>query len=322
MQYSLHHQRRVALVMEDRVVLKRCPRVDLTFYIDDLTSYSMNAAYQTRQHRGYWVKDSFYAIQGKDFLKGMFLGIHKSRNYKNVENPIDMDFEPKASIVMLTGMNDFEAILFPSKQVERFFAAIAATVPTINLFEESKMNALLRFENPEYESVHEYYIDRNLHDTNLRIVIEEAQDKGHYYDVTNLPDPDKRQHDIQWIRDSHIYVERVSPKLHDIVQQLLVVGKDMRYNMPVIGMRKLIDGRLYGTIMPLVSPDAVATFATNLAFIVYHKPPEAPFKSVVAFERKMMEQQLYYATHLQYIAVDLLNIPIEKAIGMFQPQVG
>lgn len=268
-----------------------------------------------RKHCGFWLKDSFYAIQGKDYHKGLFLGIHKPRNYKNVKNePIEVDFQPKASITILDGTSDFEAILFPSKEITKFVAGISVLCPKLDLFNSARFEAGHRFENPEVESTSEYYVVRDLHTMTLARVLEAARETKRFYDLGAIPSVDKRPNDILWLKHAYIYVERQLHGVDAYVKQLLLIGKDIRYDMIVIGIKKYWAGKVFSTIIPLVSDDVIVDFITNIFFMVYHKPRGAPFETRDAFERQLAEHRVSLSANLGYAKFDIRSESMENII--------
>ena len=297
--------------------------------------------YLPRKHCGFWLKRSFFSIQGKNFTKGVFLGIHKLRNIRNVDEPIEEDYRPKTSIVFLNNYMQFEAVLFPSSEVAKLISAIHTLSPNQNVLIEGKKKAELIFNNPDLTSIYEHYIVKNLHTVNLQKVheasyqiglapdeirelfthIEQNQPinqprTGNFFVKAQMIDPDTRPQDIQWLRESCIFIKR-RIKNKSFIQQMVIVGKDTRYDIPVIGMRKTWENNNFYTIFPLVD-DLPLEFVTNFFFIALHKPPEAPFEPIKAFIEKIEQWAFYFSTHTTYTNIDIINPPLSDVLNVIK----
>lgn len=276
-------------------------------------------------HMAFWFTYSFYGIQNKNTgnSKIIFMGSHKNRNIDRIgSNPSIEDLKPKANLSVFD--NGQESIPFPADELPKLITAICRISSAEDLYEDSEMRAHLIAEDESPSNI--LYFERNFHEMKMSEVFNAALRKNQIYNYY-YPEPLSRINDFQWLKFSNINFNR--PIIKDEKQvgkitQLIAIGKDIKWNYPVIGFRKSWDN--YTSIIPLVdtikSDDGKLiekfglAIATTIQFLVYHKPP-VRFITSEYYERNVIKLRRFF-DDAPLMKLNFKDMPLDDLIWTLQ----
>jgi hypothetical protein len=226
-----------------------------------------------KHHIAFWVASSFHAVEFTKYglIKGYFLGAHKPRDYIKIplfnNEPRIEDLKPKGNLCILDN-GVVESFMFMIEDMPRLLSAINVLTKERDMLGEAEIIA--HRTNSELLDVgRTNYIEKNFHDIKESTVLQNVNNLYKY----NERDPKYRLQDICWIKNSLISHGRISTDKNNniigTVYQCLVAGFDIRYRMPLIGLKKSYDD--YFNIIPLV--DNGAHLINAFVYTIYYKPP-------------------------------------------------
>ncbi len=121
--------------------------------------------------------------------------------------------------------------------------------------------------------------------------------------------PMSRKEDIRWVKGSHVYIERPLRDNEDKkIRQLLIIGKDIRYDEVVLGMKKT--WKDYSMIVPLHKRGL--SFVTALKYMILNRPDTRyPLIAMETFNNKLIEKIREIKNF------ELVYCPIESSFNTF-----
>lgn len=260
-----------------------------------------------KAHAAYWLIPSFSTITFKGGrVKGYFLGVHKPRDPRRLPKfggaPRKKDLIGKGDLIILDN-GILESYPYYADDVPRFVSAINSLSPSENLLEIGK-EAADKAHISALQRGRTNYIERNFHHMNEAMVIKAAK---RVYKYTQR-DPMYRQSDIVWLKNGLFYLDRYltdkDNNVTAIVSQVIMVGYDMRYSMPVLGFKKSYNG--IKSLIPL--PDKGKHIIASILYTVYHRP-STRYITEEKYERDIVRYNLLF-NNPTFLNIDAMSMSI------------
>jgi hypothetical protein len=249
---------------------------------------------EKRAFGGYWLAPSLSRVQMKDNDMIVFVGVHKPRG-RGTRDMDEIKRDPDAylpkmdiSIYTLYGPESFPTY---ARDIPRIVGAISILNPTPVTngaqFGNRVMALINSWKNrPDLPVVP--YIEFNPNEMVFKDVAKLAEKYGHPAVTYDLVDPMKRQRDILWLKKSLVVMKRpLRDKRNAFIKDMLFIGKDIKRNEVVLGLKKESKTWKYNRIVPLYANGLY--FSAAVRFMAEEKPARSPLISDVTFDRFVQE---------------------------------
>jgi len=226
-------------------------------------------------HKAYWCLPSFQRVSdGTEPTKIFFIGHHVPSRSKTRTNKL-----PPAPDFAIISEYEMECIPFESKDIPTMLASIEICSP-LETFQK-QTNSLLRMLLAR--SHKRIYREFDINQIDIGYALALANNYGENWDV-EVP---LKEADFVWLKGGYAFKTRKGIDHNATVDQIILIGKDVRYNKPVVALCK--DWMDYRSFMHFWD-DGIRTSA-SIKFLV-HKRPEERYKllDVDELERKHVEK--------------------------------